>query len=186
MPAGNFIVALVGANTVNGPALLKASTNSPAFTAVTNVVWSLLPTAICTIFGFDMSSTTRLSHRLSRICFVTSSIVCCRLWCIWTRVVPRTQTAIIPFIICFILHGFCFTNWLRNLQLMPDNNQPKTNFYKSDIFVRVIIFLVLPNESTNNNVPDIVWFVPSFSFSLYIVPQERDLSPKRISSTGTR
>ena len=46
VPAGNFSkAAFIGANTVNGPVLLSASTNSAALTAATNVLWSLLPTA---------------------------------------------------------------------------------------------------------------------------------------------
>jgi hypothetical protein len=59
VPEGNFSnAALVGANTVKGPALLKASTKPPALTAVTKVVWSLLPTATCTILGVEVSSLT--------------------------------------------------------------------------------------------------------------------------------
>jgi len=47
VPAGSLSkAALVGANTVNGPALLNAVTKSAAFTAATNVVWSLLPIAV--------------------------------------------------------------------------------------------------------------------------------------------
>jgi len=41
---------LVGAKTVNGPALWKVSTRPAAFTAATNVVWPLLLTAFYTIF----------------------------------------------------------------------------------------------------------------------------------------
>ncbi|MFZ1523878.1 MAG: hypothetical protein WAT22_03610 [Saprospiraceae bacterium] len=59
VPAGNFSkAALVGAKTVNGPALESASTYPPALTAATKVVWSLLPTATCTMLGLETSSFT--------------------------------------------------------------------------------------------------------------------------------
>ena len=59
VPAGNLSkAAFVGAKTVNGPALLNEVTNPAAFTAATNVVWSLLPTAVWTMFGTEVSSTT--------------------------------------------------------------------------------------------------------------------------------
>ena len=41
--------ALVGANTVNGPALLSVSTRPAALTAATSVVWSLELTALSTM-----------------------------------------------------------------------------------------------------------------------------------------
>ena len=47
MPAGKAAkAALVGANTVNGPALFKVSTRPAALTAATRVVWSLELTAL--------------------------------------------------------------------------------------------------------------------------------------------
>ncbi len=53
VPAGSTSkAALVGANTVKGPAEAKVETRSAAFTAATKVVWSLLFTAFSTIF-FD-------------------------------------------------------------------------------------------------------------------------------------
>ncbi len=50
MPAGSAANAsLVGANTVNGPALLSVSTRPAALTAATSVVWSLELTALSTM-----------------------------------------------------------------------------------------------------------------------------------------
>jgi len=50
VPLGNLANAsLVGANTVNGPALLRVYTNPAAFTAATKVVWSAEFTALSTI-----------------------------------------------------------------------------------------------------------------------------------------
>ena len=47
VPAGSAAkAALVGANTVNGPALLSVSTSPAALTAATSVVWSLELTAL--------------------------------------------------------------------------------------------------------------------------------------------
>src|SRR5208283_2238375 len=51
VPAGNLAKAsLVGANTVNGPALSRVSTSPAAFTAATSVVWSCELTAFSTMF----------------------------------------------------------------------------------------------------------------------------------------
>src|ERR1700754_2882987 len=51
VPAGNLSkAALVGANTVNGPALDKVSTRPAALTAATRVVWSFELTAFSTMF----------------------------------------------------------------------------------------------------------------------------------------
>ena len=50
MPAGSLSkAALVGANTVKGPALFRVSTRPAAFTAATSVVWSELPMALSTM-----------------------------------------------------------------------------------------------------------------------------------------
>jgi hypothetical protein len=51
VPAGSLSkAALVGAKTVNGPALDNVSTNPAALTAATRVVWSAELTAFSTIF----------------------------------------------------------------------------------------------------------------------------------------